>query len=273
MVTLQEQIATELGVRPDIDPEAEIRRRIDFLKDYLLGTNLNGYVHGISGGQDSTLVGMLAQRAVHELREAGRSARFVALRLPYAVQSDEEDAQLALKFIDPDETYTIDIARATDGITADLQRRGIHVSDFNKGNIKARERMVAHYAVAGEWGLAVLGSDHAAEAVTGFYTKFGDGAADVMPLFGLTKRQGQALLIAAGSPPPLYEKLPTADLLDEDPGQSDEEALGVTYPEIDDYLEGKPVAEGARQRIEQLFLASRHKRHLPVRPQDDWWRE
>src|SRR5699024_11431129 len=139
-------------------------------------------------------------------------ARYDAHRLPYATQSDEEDAQLALKFIDPDETYTIDIAVATDAIEQQMVGHGISVSDFNKGNIKARQRMVAHYAVAGEWGLAVLGSDHAAEAVTGFYTKFGDGAADVMPLFGLTKRQGRELLIAAGSPPPLYETLPTADL-------------------------------------------------------------
>src|SRR5690625_2900593 len=151
MATLQQQITAELGVRQEIDPAAEIRRRIDFLKEYLGRTALNGYVHGISGGQDSTLVGMLAQRAVAELREEGKSARFVALRLPYAVQSDEEDAQLALKFIDPDETYTLDIARATDGITAEMHSRGIEVSDFNKGNIKARERMVAHYAIAGEW--------------------------------------------------------------------------------------------------------------------------
>src|SRR5699024_11436160 len=88
-------------------------------------------------------------------------SRFIALRLPYAVQSDEEDAQLALKFIEPDETLTIDVARATDGIAAEMLSRGIAVSDFNKGNIKARQRVVAHYALTGEWGLAVLGSDHA----------------------------------------------------------------------------------------------------------------
>src|SRR5699024_4356670 len=201
---------------------------IEFLKDYLARTKLGGYVLGISGGQDSTLVGVLAQRAVAELREEGGQARFVALRLPYATQSDEEDAQLALRVIDPDETYTSDIAVATDAIEQQMVGHGISVSDCNKGNIKARQRMVAHYAVAGEWGLAVLGSDHAAEAVTGFYTKFGDGAADLMPLHGLTKRQGRALLIEAGSPPTLYDKIPTADLLDADPGQTDGEDRGVT---------------------------------------------
>lgn len=270
-MALQQQIISDLQVQPVIDPGTELRRRLDFLKDYLLTTGLKGYVLGISGGQDSTLVGWLAQHAVEELREEGHEARFVALRLPYAVQGDEEDAQLALKFIDPDETYTIDVAPATDAMVDAAGQ--IMFTDFNKGNIKARQRMVAQFAVAGEWGLAVLGSDHAAEAVTGFYTKFGDGAADLMPLHGLTKRQGRALLIEAGSPASLYEKIPTADLLDGQPMASDEDALGVTYEQIDDYLEGRSVSRAAQERIELLYRVSRHKRHFPVRPQDDWWRE
>lgn len=269
-MTLQQQIIRDLQVQPVIDPGTELRRRLDFLKDYLLETGLKGYVLGISGGQDSTLVGWLAQQAVAELRAEGHDVRFVALRLPYDVQADEEDAQLALKFIDPDETYTIDVAPATDSLVDAAGE--VVITDFNKGNIKARQRMIAQFAVAGEWGLAVLGSDHAAEAVTGFYTKFGDGAADLMPLYGLTKRQGRELLIEAGSPAPLYEKIPTADLLDGQPMESDEDALGVTYEQIDDYLEGRPVSESARERIEELYRSSRHKRHLPVRPQDDWWK-
>ncbi len=273
MASLQEHIIRDLMVEPEIDPAAENRRRIDFLTAYLRTTGLKGYVLGISGGQDSTLVGWLAQQAVSGIRASGGEATFVALRLPYAVQGDEEDAQLALKFIDPDETYTVNVAGSTDDITRELEAAGFDITDFNKGNIKARERMVAHYAVAGARGYAVLGSDHAAEAVTGFYTKFGDGAADLMPLHGLTKRQGRQMLQAAGSPPALYEKIPTADLLDDAPGQSDEDALGVSYEHIDDYLEGKVVPDAARERIEHLYWVSRHKRHLPVRPQDDWWKD
>ena len=273
MSSLQHRIIRELHVRPSIDAAEAIRTRIDFLKEYLATTKLRGYVLGVSGGQDSTLAGWLAQRAVEELRREGFDVKFVALRLPYARQGDEEDAQLALKFIDPDQTLTLDVAPATDAIEAELIAQDVAVTDFNKGNIKARQRMVAHYAVAGEYGLAVLGSDHAAEAITGFYTKFGDGAADLMPLHGLNKRQGKELLIAAGCPPALYDKIPTADLLDGDPGQSDEEALGVSYVEIDDYLEGKEVSRSAQERIEGLYLRSRHKRARPVRPQDGWWKE
>lgn len=272
MISLQQQAIRSLRVRPSIDAETEIRTRIQFLKDYLRRTGLKGYVLGISGGQDSTLAGMLAQRAVAELRDEGVECRFVALRLPYRTQGDEEDAQLALKFIDPDVTYTVDIADATDAIVDQFAAQGVEMTDFNKGNIKARQRMIAHYAVAGEFGLAVLGSDQAAESLTGFYTKFGDGAADVVPLVGLNKRQGRQLLEAAGSPPSLYEKIPTADLLDGAPGQHDEDSLGVTYAEIDDYLENRPVPPGARERIEHLYRVSAHKRHRPVAPQDSWWR-
>src|SRR5699024_11966016 len=89
---------------------------------------------------------------------------------------------------------------------------GKPVSDFNKGNIKARQRMIAQYPLASETGTLVVGSDHAAEAITGFYTKFGDGAADLMPLVGLNKRQGAELLRYLGAPASTWEKVPTADL-------------------------------------------------------------
>ncbi|HNP16631.1 MAG TPA: NAD(+) synthase, partial [Terrimesophilobacter sp.] len=118
----------------------------------------------------------------------------------------------------------------------------------------------------------VVGTDHAAEALTGFFTKFGDGAADVVPLSGLTKRQGKALLVELDAPKRLYEKEPTADLLDDNPGQSDEANLGVSYQHIDDYLEGLSVPDAVAEAIEMKYLSTRHKRHLPVTPADDWWR-
>src|SRR5690606_34466988 len=105
-----------------------------------------------------------------------------------------------------------------------------------------RVRMIAQYAIAGQRSLLVVGTDHAAEAVTGFFTKYGDGGADVLPLSGLTKRQGRALLQHLGAPERLYTKPPTADLLDDKPGQTDEDELGMSYEQIDDYLEGKDVA-------------------------------
>ena len=147
------------------------------------------------------------------------------------------------------------------------------MSEFDKGNIKARQRMVAQYAVAASMSGAVIGTDHAAESVTGFYTKFGDGAADLTPLWRLNKRQGKAMLKALNCPPHLYEKIPTADLEDDRPALPDEVALGVSYDAIDDYLEGKEVTEKDAIAIETWFLRSKHKRHLPITIYDDFWKD
>lgn len=277
---LREAIRRELRVTPEIDPASEIRRRVDFLKNYLATTGTEGFVLGISGGQDSALAGKLCQIAVSELRTDGAVARFVAVRLPYGVQADESDAQVAIDFIEPDHTVTVNIKAGTDSITAETSQAlasfqsadsATGISDFVRGNIKARKRMIAQYALAGQLRMLVAGTDHAAEAITGFFTKFGDGGADVMPLAGLTKRQGKQLLQTLGSPESIWQKVPTADLEDGRPALPDEAALGVTYEEIDNYLEGGDVSAAAAQRLESLYLASRHKRTVPVTPFDDWW--
>lgn len=271
---LRSGIMRELAVQSTIDPVTEVRRRVDFLKDYLASTPASGFVLGISGGQDSTLTGKLAQQAVTELRVDGHEAEFVAVRLPYGVQADEDDASIALKFIDPDRTVTVNIKDASDAAaaaTAEALGTG-EVRDFVRGNIKARQRMVAQYAIAGELGYVVVGTDHAAEAVTGFFTKFGDGGVDLTPLTGLTKRQGAALLRELGAPESTWRKVPTADLEDDRPALPDEEALGVTYEQIDDYLEGKDVTEEVADKLEKMFAATRHKRTVPVTPFDDWWK-
>lgn len=267
-------ITRELAVQSTIDPVTEIRRRVDFLKEYLSSTPATGFVLGISGGQDSTLTGKLAQRAVTELRADGREAEFVAVRLPYGVQADEDDASVALRFIDPDRTVTVNIKAAADAsaaATADALGTA-EVRDFVRGNIKARQRMIAQYAIAGELGYVVVGTDHAAEAVTGFFTKFGDGGVDLTPLTGLTKRQGAALLRELGAPESTWRKVPTADLEDDRPALPDEEALGLTYQQIDDYLEGKDVSGDVADKLEKMFMATRHKRAVPVTPFDDWWK-
>ena len=274
-MTLQETIVQQLGVKPVIDPQEEIRKSIDFLKDYLKKHSfLKTYVLGISGGQDSTLAGRLAQLAIEEMRaETGdASYQFIAVRLPYGVQADEEDAQRALAFIQPDVSLVVNIKESADAMTKAVEATGATVSDFNKGNIKARSRMIAQYALAGSYKGAVVGTDHAAENVTGFFTKFGDGGADILPLYRLNKRQGKQLLAALGADPALYEKVPTADLEEEKPGIADEVALGVTYNEIDDYLEGKTISDQAKARIESWWHKGEHKRHLPITIFDDFWK-
>lgn len=274
MRSLQQEIIGELHTRSAIDPAQEVRMRIQFIKDYVRHTQTEGLVLGISGGQDSSLAGRLCQLAVEELRaESNQAYRFIAMRLPYGIQQDEADAERALRFIQPDQTLTVNIREAVDAtVHAFQEATGDTLSDYVKGNAKARERMKVQYAVAGAYNLLVVGTDHAAEAVTGFFTKFGDGACDLIPLFGLNKRQGKACLKHLGAEAAIYEKVPTADLLDQRPGQSDEAELGIPYTAIDDYLEGKMIDPVLARRMEEKYLATRHKRTVPVSPFDNWWK-
>lgn len=273
MTATRSEIIATLNVQSDIDPADQVRGRIGFLKEYLASTSATGFLLAISGGQDSSLAGKLAQLAVDEIRAEGGDAEFFAVRMPYKVQSDEDDAQLALEFIKPDRRIVFNIERAVVGFQDEFaDATGEPILDFTRGNVKARSRMVGQYAIAGQHNLLVIGTDHAAEAVMGFFTKYGDGGTDILPLTGLSKRQGRALLEHLGAPERLWLKAPTADLLDDDPGQTDEANLGITYREIDDFLEGRELADDVVATIEQRYNATEHKRRTPVSMFDDWWR-
>ncbi|KND60791.1 NAD synthetase [Candidatus Burkholderia verschuerenii] len=213
----QRLIIQELKVASSFDDQAELESRIAFLADYLEAVRLKTYVLGISGGVDSSTAGRLAQLAVERLRARGKDARFIAMRLPYGEQRDEADAQRALAFIQPDETLTVNVKPAADAMLASLNVSGARYmdekhEDFVLGNIKARERMIAQYAVASARVGVVIGTDHAAESLMVFFTKFGDGGADILPLYGLNKRRVRALAKAMGASADIYMKVPTADL-------------------------------------------------------------
>ncbi|MBU9712367.1 ammonia-dependent NAD(+) synthetase [Evansella tamaricis] len=271
----QQEIIKALHVKPEINPKQEIRVRLDLLKDYLKKSGLKGYVLGISGGQDSTLAGRLIQLAMEELNEEEGTDNytFYAIRLPYGVQADEGEAQQALDFIQPYHRLTVNIKPAVDASYQQfIEATGEELTDFVKGNTKARERMKVQYDVGAHFGCLVVGTDHAAEAVTGFFTKFGDGACDITPLFGLNKRQGKALLKELGAPDFIFTKIPTADLEENIPSRPDEDALGMTYDQIDDYLEGKEIEEPAQENVEKRYLQTEHKRQLPVTLFDSWWK-
>ncbi len=267
----QRQIMSTLQVVSPFDPDTEIARRVGFLTDYLITTGLQTLVLGISGGVDSLLGGKLAQAAVEQARQRGHQARFVAMRLPYGQQADEADAVACLDVIGPDQVLIVDIKPAVDASLDSLLESGLVFrdaaqQDFLVGNIKARQRMIAQYAVAGAKAGIVIGTDQAAEALMGFFTKFGDGAADVTPLTGLSKRQVRALAQAMGAPHALAFKVPTADLETLTPLRPDEEAFGVSYDQIDDFLEGKEIPDEAFDTIIRHWRASTHKRALPVFP-------
>lgn len=270
----QQQIIEALHVKPGIVPEQELRFRINFLKEYLLFSKMKGFVLGISGGQDSSLAGRLSQLAVEELRnETGNEYIFIALRLPYGQQADEDDAQRSISFIKPDKNFTVNIKPAVDAAVASFtEATGQAMSDFNKGNQKAQERMTVHYRFAHAFNVLVVGTDHAAEALPGFFTKYGDGGVDLTPLSGLTKQQGRELLKYLGASEQIYTKPPTADLLDLKPGQLDEDELGTSYKVMDAFLTGQPVDEDVAKRIVARYKATEHKRQLPVTPFDTWWK-
>lgn len=264
------RIAAELLVAATFDVGTETERRIAFIADYLADSGLETLVLGISGGVDSTTAGRLCQLAAERLRAAGRPARFIAMRLPHGEQRDEADAQAALQFIRPDETVVTDIRPAAQGMLDSLKTglafESAAQQDFVFGNIKARQRMIAQYAVAGARRGLVVGTDHAAEAVMGFFTKYGDGACDLAPLTGLVKRRVRAMARHLGAPPALVQKTPTADLEELRPLRPDEAAYGISYEQIDDFLEGKPVSPDAVEVIRRFYRASRHKRQLPAHP-------
>ncbi|BAJ01716.1 ammonia-dependent NAD(+) synthetase [Shewanella violacea] len=265
------QILREMKVQAAIEPEYEVQRRVAFIKLKLKESHCKSLVLGISGGVDSSLAGRLCQISVDELNhEAEQSVyQFIAVRLPYNVQQDEDEAQLACQFISPSKQVTVNIHEGVAGVhthtLAGLEAAGIELSDKNKvdfvkGNVKARMRMIAQYEIAGLTGGLVVGTDHSAENITGFYTKWGDGACDLAPLFGLNKRQVRKLAAFLGAPDVLVHKAPTADLEDDKPQLEDEVALGLTYDQIDDFLEGKPVDSLVDDRLIGIYKATQHKR-------------
>ena len=271
----QQTIIAEMKVLPEIDVQFEINRRIAFIKEQLTQSGLSNLILGISGGVDSSTCGRLAQLAVDELNEAqdndsnGKKYQFIAVRLPYGVQADEADAQQALDFIQPSHCLTTNILAGADGIhhevlqamsKAEILTADDAQIDFSKGNAKARVRMVSQYHIAGIIGGLVIGTDHSAENITGFFTKWGDGACDLAPLFGLSKRQVRQLANALGAPSILVEKAPTADLEELKPGKTDEDALGISYDQLDNFLEGKKVTDVVSEHIINIYKKTQHKR-------------
>ncbi|MEL7290392.1 MAG: ammonia-dependent NAD(+) synthetase [Pseudomonadota bacterium] len=267
---MEQLIRDEMRVLPTIDPQFEISRRVAFIKRKLQEAGCKSLVLGISGGVDSTTCGRLAQLAVNELnQETEGGYQFIAVRLPYGEQKDEDEAQIALKFIQPTHSVSVNIKAGVDGLHAAshtaLEGTGLLPQDsakidFVKGNVKARARMVAQYEIAGYVGGLVIGTDHSAENITGFYTKFGDGACDLAPLFGLSKRQVRQLAATLGAPELLVKKVPTADLEELAPQKADEDALNLTYDQIDDFLEGKPVSQQVVDRLVHIYTVTQHKR-------------
>ena len=266
-------VIEQMRVLPKIDVNYEVERRVNFIKSQLISSGMTVLVLGISGGVDSCTLGRLSQLAVNQLnQEYQKNYQFIAVRLPYNVQADEADAQASIDFIQPSQHIAVNIQPGVDAIdqqtrlaldAAGLLTVNESKCDFVKGNVKARTRMVTQYQVAGLLDGLVLGTDHSAENITGFYTKYGDGACDLAPLFGLNKRQVRQVAEFLGAPRNIIYKAPTADLETLVPQKSDEQALGMSYDQIDDFLEGKVVADNIAEKLVAIFEKTQHKR-VPI---------
>jgi NAD+ synthase len=263
-MSLQEEIIDRFGVKPVIDADEEIRNRVNFLKDYVKKSGTSGLLIAISGGIDSAVTTGLCKQATDELsEETGKEYKTVGVFQPYGEQVDIEDSYAVAEAFNLKYRIETNIEEAVNEIALEaefgLKSIGIHqhLSRGGKGNVKARTRMVLQYALAFDLNLLVVGTDHASEAITGFFTKYGDGAVDITPLSSLNKRQVRQLASKLGVPQSILDKAPTAGLWE---GQTDEGELGITYDDNSDYLEGKAISDEAREKLEKQYLKTEHKR-------------
>jgi len=259
---LQNNIIKELNVDTGWDIEGLVLERSTFLKEYRAKVGATCYVLGISGGVDSFVAAML-------VKESG--VPLTTIILPYGEQRDIKDSMEALGVINPLSSLHHNIKISVDAMfTPIILKIGCSPEKCNliKANIMARERMNVQYAYAGGLNGLVVGTDHATEAVVWYFTKYGDGAADITPLAGLLKDDIYKLAEYFNAPECILKKAPSAGLWD---GQTDEDELGVTYASICKYLRGEEVPDKDREIIESRYNAGYHKSQPPVSITDRWW--
>jgi NAD+ synthase len=224
-----------------------------WIREQVLGAGCKGVVVGLSGGLDSSVVAVLCQRAFPQ--------DVLGVLMPcYSGPEDGEHAQaLASKFSLPTEVVVLD--SVLDALLGVLPpREGASLSRCVEANLKVRLRMLTLYYFANQLGYMVVGSSNRSELATGYFTKYGDGGADILPLGNLVKRQVKEFARFLGVPQPIIDKPPSAGLW---PGQTDEAELGFRYEELDQYLATGRASGELRAKIETRIAASAHKRRLP----------
>lgn len=222
-----------------------------FLQNYLTNSHCESYVLGLSGGVDSSLVAAIARKAV------GKEKLFCYAIDVESNKADIEDAKEVAKQLDV-QLKVINLTDTYHSYLKDLSAK--ELTRLTKSNLKVRMRMVALFAYAQEHHGLVLGTDNADERYVGYFTKYGDGAVDVLPIVHLTKTEVRQASKYYGLDDRLTNRVPTAGLFE---GQTDEGEMGITYVDLDNYLLGKKVNSDVEKRIEHLHRISEHKR-IPI---------
>ena len=242
----------------DIELSERIDQTVNWLREKVAEANAKGVVVGISGGVDSAVVAGLCSMAFPD--------NTIGVIMPS--QSNPEDREDALWIAEGFELRPLEVnlggahTQVMGQVKKGLEDQGYDLvgEKMSQGNLKARLRMSTLYAVANAMNYLVVGTDNAPESYTGYFTKYGDGGVDLLPISSLTKTEVRAWARMLGLPMRIATRVPTAGLW---PGQTDESELGLTYDLIDRYLLGEEVSPEVKERIETLHRQSEHKRHLP----------
>ena len=231
---------------------------VKFMQDYLKDSHQDGYVLGLSGGIDSSAVAALALKAVGK-------ERLHCIMMP--INSLEDDLKDAITLAqDLDINYSvIDGSKAFNELVKEFESLGIELDASTKGNLKARIRMSILYAYGQKNRMVVLGTDNLDESYVGYFTKYGDGGVDLLPICRLTKEEVRNVASILGVRKELVERVPSAGLYE---GQTDEKEMGILYKDLDAYLLGQKVDEEVVNKIERLHRISEHKRVPIPRPED-----
>lgn len=247
---------TEINVKID--------KTVHWLRQKVQEANSKGLIVGVSGGIDSAVVAYLIKKAFPN----------DSMGVIMSIKSNPNDRIDALKVINGCNIEYLDLdltdaqGMILDKVTNSLNEKNLHKPEYQKmtdANLRARIRMSTVYTVANNLGYLVVGTDNAAEVHTGYFTKYGDGGVDLIPLANLTKREVYEWAKALGVHEDIINKSPSAGLWE---GQTDEAEMGTTYDMIDKVLEGKldEVPQKDREIIGRLHRVSEHKRHTPPKP-------